>query len=301
MQTPRGKAESGSPSVTFALTVTAAFLALMAGLLIAVRLVDPPDHASRGQDASDTQLGHVHGLGVDPADGTLYVASHLGVFRLAKIGAPPERVADRWQDTMGFTVVAPGHFLASGHPDLTEDLPIHLGLIESTDAAATWKSLSLSGKADFHAIDAVRGRTWGFDSQSESLLTSTDNRSWQTVSTDPIADLAIDPSDAARVVATSPKGHLRAYDSTGEVSELASPPLAVVDWPRPSLLVGVSIDGRVYRSEDGGNTWLGSSASTPGQVEALEVGESGWFVATDRGIFTSTDDGRSWQTFLPQQ
>jgi len=26
-------------------------------------------------------IGHVHGLGIDPADGTVYAAGHLGVFR----------------------------------------------------------------------------------------------------------------------------------------------------------------------------------------------------------------------------
>ena len=32
------------------------------------------------------------------------------------------RIADRFQDTMGFTVVGPSTFLGSGHPDSVEDL-----------------------------------------------------------------------------------------------------------------------------------------------------------------------------------
>jgi hypothetical protein len=64
-------------------------------------------------------FGHVHGLGVNPADDRLYVASHVGVFRQTDQGF--ERVADRWQDTMAFTVEGPDHFLGSGHPDTRED------------------------------------------------------------------------------------------------------------------------------------------------------------------------------------
>ncbi len=69
------------------------------------------------------EFGHVHGLGINPADERLYVASHLGVFRQTDDGF--ELVADRQQDTMAFTVTGPDTFLASGHPDLREtDKPV---------------------------------------------------------------------------------------------------------------------------------------------------------------------------------
>ncbi len=113
----------------------------------------------------DTAMEHVHGLGVDPADGTLYVATHFGVFRVTNDGER-ERVADRWQDTMGFAVVGPGHFLGSGHPDLQEDLPASLGLIESTDGAETWQAVSMQGEADLHAIEPVGDRIYAYDSHT---------------------------------------------------------------------------------------------------------------------------------------
>ena len=60
------------------------------------------------------------------------------MFRIDEHGTAT-RIADRWQDTMAFTVTVTGAgtFLGSGHPDLREDLPPHLGLIESTDAGET--------------------------------------------------------------------------------------------------------------------------------------------------------------------
>ncbi|MEJ7704408.1 MAG: hypothetical protein WKF47_12385 [Geodermatophilaceae bacterium] len=47
-----------------------------------------------------------------PHDGVLYAATHSGLFRLPE-GGDPERVANRYQDTMGFTVTGPNTFLGS--------------------------------------------------------------------------------------------------------------------------------------------------------------------------------------------
>lgn len=91
-----------------------AVLAVVA-LLIVLR-ADGGRPAAVGADAG---LEHVHWLGVDPADGKLYAATHTGLFRVAGEGEPV-RVADRYQDTMGFTVVGPRHFVASGHPGLDD-------------------------------------------------------------------------------------------------------------------------------------------------------------------------------------
>lgn len=83
------------------------------------------------------QFGHVHGLGVNPADQTLYAATHTGVFAIENGSA--HLIANRRQDTMGFTVVGPDQFLGSGHPaSLNEPNP--LGLIRSDDAAKTWSA-----------------------------------------------------------------------------------------------------------------------------------------------------------------
>lgn len=93
--------------------------------------------STSGENADgDPGLSHVHGLGVNPADGKLYAASHQGVFRIDGESAVRQGV---FQDTMGFTVVGSDRFLASGHPDPKNSAPLKpgmqplLGLIESTD------------------------------------------------------------------------------------------------------------------------------------------------------------------------
>ena len=107
--------------------LTASFLRTVA---LAVALTscssEEPTHAGSSGEGTSAALGHVHGIGTDPGDGRVYLASHYGVFRVDE-DEGVTRVADRWHDTMAFTVVGPGHFLASGHPDPRDDLPVHLG------------------------------------------------------------------------------------------------------------------------------------------------------------------------------
>lgn len=61
-------------------------------------------------------LAHIHGLGVNPADGALYAGTHYGVYRLAN-ERDPELVGGVVQDFMGFTVTGPNHFLAAAIPE----------------------------------------------------------------------------------------------------------------------------------------------------------------------------------------
>lgn len=247
--------------------------------------------------ADGSQLGHVHGLGTNPADGALFVATHFGVFRVDESGKA-HRVADRFQDTMAFTVVGPDHFLASGHPDLSEDLPTHLGLIESTDAAESWSIRALGGEADFHALDVTGDRIFAFDSMTGRLLTTTDpGAGWATLGRGNIVDLAADPADPTRVLVTSPEGTVASFSTDGETRGPGTgeaPQVVLIDWPEPDLLVGVTADGRVHRSRDQGVSWT-AVTGVQGMPQALDVTQKAWHLATDAGVYESVDEGRSWQ------
>ena len=141
---------------------------LVLGALVAAAIVTGVSVvASRGgdDDVAAPSIAHVHGLGLNPADGSLQVATHTGTFRIGDDGRV-RRVGSTAQDTMGFTVVGPNRFLGSGHPDAAgfrQGKPARLGLIESTDAGATWTNRSLSGEVDFHALAASQGTTYGWD------------------------------------------------------------------------------------------------------------------------------------------
>lgn len=275
-------------------TTTAVLGLFSAALLAACGQTDSPPPAAPTYDPG---LAHVHGLGVDPADGTLYAASHYGLFRVPDSGKP-ERVGTLQQDTMGFTVVGPKHFLGSGHPDPADkSAPKQLGLIESTDAGRSWTPLSLAGQADFHALEAKHGSVYGYDSQTGQVAVTADRRTWDRRARVELADFAVSPSSPDVLLATTRQGMTRSTDGGRTFAPMAGTPvLQLVDWPEDALVVGVAPDGTVRTSADGGATWT-RQGTVPGRPGALAAhGRTEVFLATEDAIHRSSDGGR---TFTP--
>lgn len=244
----------------------------------------------------DTSVGHVHGLGVDPADDSLYVATHFGLFHVDHTGRP-SRVADRYQDTMAFTVVGPGHFLGSGHPDLREDLPAHLGLIESTDAGETWTPLALQGEADFHILEPAGDSLYAYDANSGRLLRSEDRESFDEVFQGPLISVAA-VDESVPLIATNGNGQLVSIDAmTGETRELGGPRMMYLDTALDGTLAGVDPGGVVRVSTDAGRTWR-EVGSIDGRPAAFTISAQGWYVATETAVHRSTDDGDTWSRVL---
>ena len=243
---------------------------------------------------------HVHGLGVDPADGQLYAATHSGLFRLPEDGSEATRVANRYQDTMGFTVVGPNTFLASGHPDFREDNPPRLGLVESTDAGQSWQPLSLRGEADFHALHAAHGNVYGYEAGSGQFMVSPDRKTWESRSELPMRDFAVSPTDPDTVLATTQRGLVRSTDGGRTWTAIAAPPLAVLSWGAADSLHGIGPDGDVHHSADGGDSWTarGNAGGPPEAVTVDTVGgdEVLYVAVSERGIVQSTDGGRTFTT-----
>ena len=249
---------------------------------------------------------HVHGLGVDPADDTLYAATHSGLFRLPKTGTPV-RVANRAQDTMGFSIVGPGKFIGSGHPDFREDdvRPPLLGLIESTDRGESWLRLSLHGKADFHALHAAHGLVYGYDSTSQTFMVSKDRKEWDRRAKLPMRDFAVSPTDPDTIFATSERGLVRSSNGGRTWQEAKSAPvLAVLAWAQQDALYGVAPDGAVHQSADGGASWT-ERGNVGGEPEAFAIdardGKEALYVASNEGgIVSSADGGKSFTTIYKE-
>lgn len=283
-------------------------LVLVAGAACTVaRTSDGGGPSGAGASASvppggfaDPGVVHVHGLGVDPADGTLYAATHTGLFSVPDQGKAV-RVADRYQDTMGFTVTGPGTFLGSGHPDPREDSPPLLGLIESTDGGRTWTSLSLRGETDFHALHAAHGRIYGYDATSSTFMVSDDRRRWDRRATLPMRDFAVSPDQPDTLLATTARGLARSSDGGRRWQQVDRvPALLVLAWADNGSLYGVGPDGTVQHSADGGTTWTRRGAAS-GEPEAITVdvrdgGETLYLAVRERGILSSSDGGRSFTT-----
>lgn len=247
--------------------------------------------------SDDPGIAHVHGLGVDPADGVLYAATHFGLFALPEEGTAT-RIADRFQDTMGFTVVGPNTFLGSGHPDFRKDpeLPPRLGLIRSTDAAKTWESVSLSGDVDFHALHNADGKIYGWDAGSSRLMLSADGgQTWDTRSALGLRDFVVSAADSEVLLATTEKGLARSDDGGRTFTAVPdAPALAVLSWQKSDEVYGLDPSGVVYASADGGRSWE-ERGTVGGEPEALASHDEDLYAAaTGRGVLASSDGGRTW-------
>jgi hypothetical protein len=253
---------------------------------------------------TDPGMGHVHGLGVDAATGDVLAATHTGLFRLVE-GELPVRVADRWQDTMGFTVDG-DRLLGSGHPDQREDLPVHLGLIESTDAGQTWTPVSLLGEADLHALTVAGDGVFAWDSVSGAVLASGDDgRTWQRGETfDAVGDLVARATAATgtgtgtpELLVTTADGLLISTDRGARFGPMEPQPPVLLSQIETldggSELVGVGVDGSVWRLAE--DTWA-EAGSLPGAPAAFTVTPDGsYLAATDQEVLRSDDDGRTWE------
>jgi hypothetical protein len=257
-------------------------------------------HRSSVPVDTDPGLVHVHGLGINPRDGALYAATHTGLFVVRDDGA--SRVADRHQDTMGFTVIGPDRFIASGHPDFSDPKLLKpgrqplLGLVESRDAGRTWEPLSLLGEVDFHVLQAADGKVYGFDATGGRFMVSPDRRRWQTRSTVSLADFAVSPQDGQLILATTERGLMRSTDGGRHWQPAGGPAVALLDWDRAEALWGVADDGRVWASADAGRTWQ-RRGELGGPPEAfLAQGGTLYAAIYEQGIRSSTDGGASWGT-----
>lgn len=249
-------------------------------------------------DAESAAVSHIHGVGVDPADGTLYVATHEGV--LAADESDPaswRRVGDR-ADYMGFTVIGPGHFLGSGHPEPGSAEPSHRGLLESTDAGETWRSRSLAGTADFHALRYAHRTVYGYDSVTGTLRISEDHETWRDGARLSLLDIAVDPEDPRTVLATTADGVATSTDGGLTFGPGDGTVQMYLSWPEPGALFGVDEHGTLRARDDGGS-WTELGRVPGGRPQALTAVDAEHLVAaTGTGVYESRDGGRTFTVRL---
>ena len=258
----------------------------------------PAVGAATAMPAVGVPLSHVHGVGIDPAGGTLVLATHEGLFEVGPDGAAA-RVGPVI-DLMGFVVAGPGHFLASGHPGPGTDLPEPVGLLESTDGGKTWEPVSRQGVSDFHALTTGEAGIVGYDGM---LWRSDDGREWEqeTIPAAP-ATLAASPTGTA-VVATTAEGLLQSDVPGGGWSPVREAPLLqVVDWtPDGAALIGITPSGELWTSEDRGATWQQGTdlGSAPLAMDVLGTGTTARIaVVTVNALLESRDNGQSFDVVL---
>ena len=279
------------PRLSIAATVVAGLIVVAGGVILAGR--GGGDSAIRAGEAP-ASIADVHGIGVNPSDKALYIATHSGLFRSPPGAATATRVDAPEQDLMGFAVAGSDRFVASGHPGPGQRGPASLGLLESRDRGRSWRPVSLEG-ADLHLLRAAGDAVYAFDGQ---LRASRDGgRSWeQRKAPDGLIDLAIDPTDGDRVLASTEAGVQASRDGgrTWQKTSLSMPVLLA--WARPGQPAAISGDGGIHASADGGRRWT-SAGTAAGQPAAFAADRDGalYVARPDGAVDRSGDGGRTWR------
>lgn len=290
----RGNRLPRRPLRTTALVAVSAAALVLAGCSAAGPSTSAGPGAPGPAEANSAMpFEHVHGLGVDPADGGMYVATHDGLFRAGPGGL--QRADTTGRDLMGFTITGPRTFLSSGHPGPGEQVANPLGVVASTDAGATWTTLALAGEVDFHALDVSSGVVYGVDATNGLLRASTDGgRNWETRAKLAGLDVAVHPTDPAIVLATVQDGVATSRDGGRSFSAPTGPQLAYLSWAPGGTLYGLAPDGGLYSSADGGTGWQRLATVPGGRPQALTaVDQNQILFATAGGLYRSTDGGRT--------
>ena len=171
----------------------------------------------RPRPQSEETFPFIGSLTVDPGDGTLTIGTGLGMYRLApgrrnataaEGSLTTDSASGAVSSNLVLRYVAPGVLVASGHPKDGSSLPEDLGLIRSEDGGDTWRSVSLLGEADLHALDVRGDRVIGHPAEEVRLLVSKDAGESFEERTPPDlpVDVDLDPTNPDRVAITTSDG-----------------------------------------------------------------------------------------------
>lgn len=268
--------------IPLTIAAIAAALAVTACAPNAPSTSDPAQGAAGPASLAD--LEHVHALTGAPDANDILLATHQGIYTLTDTGDLTGPIGGNRFDAMGFATLGTD-LVASGHPgpDTPAELGSpNLGIIQSEDAGASWKPVSLTGVEDFHVLTAGDdGVLYGVGSSKPNIVRSADGgRTWADGATLPVADLAL---SGGALFATTEQGLQRSTDGGATFETVPdSPALVLIETLPGGQLAGIAPDGVLWRSgPEAGWEQLGTVA---GQPQALGVAGERVVVLDDRGV-----------------
>jgi photosystem II stability/assembly factor-like uncharacterized protein len=247
-------------------------------------------------------------IAVDPAGGTVFLGTGLGLFRVNARGGGQKRVVGELRTPNGSGQLSsnlvvrfsgPGELLGSGHPEGEGSLPENLGLMRSADGGKTWESVAELGEADYHVLQVAGERVVGALVEDTDIRVSADGGRTFEVRTPPAlpVDVAFDPGDPARMVVTTAQGLFTSSDEGRSWRQRDAAPESQLAWG--GELYRADTGGLIKASADGGQTWQ-DRATLDGTVNELAVAADGALYASIPGgeVMRSTDGGVTWRRFV---
>lgn len=235
---------------------------------------------------------HYHALRVDSGGGTdrLVLGAHDGIYTSTDAGARWSPSGLGGEDAMSFAAAA-GSLWVAGHGLLKrsddagaswtdvrpQGLPsrdVHAfaadpsdgrtlyaavaqaGLYRSTDGGETFALRSAVVGGDVMALAALPNGGLLAGDMGRGLVTSRDGgRSWRLQLEAQVRSFAVDPARPQRVLASGPGVALSTDGGRSWRPVLQVDRMGPVAWAASGRAYAVSADRRLYRSDDGGETW----------------------------------------------
>lgn len=182
------------------------------------------------------------------------------------------------------------------------------GVFRSRDAGKSWKPINKGLKRlEIKALMMDAKGLYAGTGDGVYLLNATDDQ-WKVVTTglDEILVHALArTTDGTLYAGTSGKGVHSYKERSGgwtrlrqglrDHEGLVENFIRVLAVDKEQGVYAGTFDGGVFRSGDGGKTWLPISRALPNDsIRGLISNDRGVYVATGRGIFKSVDKGRQW-------
>jgi photosystem II stability/assembly factor-like uncharacterized protein len=263
---------------------------------------------------------HLHGIGLDPENDRLYLASHFGLFALED--GQMHQVGDERSDLMGFTINPndPSEIFVSGHPQGGGNL----GLLHSTDEGVTFEQIFTGVEdevVDFHGMTiSPADPDWFYGAFMGQVYRSEDRghtfSAFQAQGLDEtglcwgVPCLSTSADDPQTVFAGTSQGLMVSSDGaetweelSGDLGQVAA---VSTDPTNPDRLVAYTEAMGLAESVDGGENWDSRQGDLPitegGFVFDITLDTTNpdrMFVATmNNEVFETVDGGSSWNQIV---